>query len=332
MNCSMKKQKILNFLKALILPIAVYLLMRLCTGGRFGSAASMMLLLRQSVIPILIALGLGFALMMGMWDFSSGAVVYAAAILSTVLSQRTGMGAIGMLIFAILISVLMTTITGLAYRLLKVPVIVVTCGMAMIYEGLPKLLGVPKAGIGLNEGYLFQAPWCFILLIIMCVAFYVLFYMLPFGHNIMAICGDQKTARNAGINIEKTKFLSFVVSGFFLGVAAALQMSNSFTLFAVTNFGSVATIFSAMMGIFVGMFLMRYCNFLFGIIIGTLTMQMLIFGLVSMGLNSTVRDIVQGVFLLAVLAFSSNQGKIDALRQKRRVIKLANEQYQTQHS
>ena len=86
MNCSMKKQKILNFLRALILPIAVYLLMRLCTGGRFGNATSMMLLLRQSVIPILIALGLGFALMMGMWDFSSGAVVYAAAILSTVLS------------------------------------------------------------------------------------------------------------------------------------------------------------------------------------------------------------------------------------------------------
>ena len=323
----MKKQKILNFLKALILPIAVYLLMRLCTGGRFGNATSMMLLLRQSIIPILIALGLGFSLMMGMWDFSSGAVIYAAAIIATTLAQRTSMGAIGILIFAVPISVAMTTITGFVYRYLKVPVIVATCGMAMLYEGLPKLLGLSQASIGLSDGWLFQAPWCFILLAVMSIVFYVLFNLIPFGHNIMAISGDQRVARNTGINIEKTKLLSFIVSGLFLGVAATLQISNSFTIYAVTNFSSVALIFSAMMGIFVGMFLMRYCNFLFGIIIGTLTMQMLIFGLVSMGLNSTVRDIIQGVFLLAVLAFSSNQSKFEEARRKRRVIKQANEQY-----
>lgn len=93
------------------------------------------------------------------------------------------------------------------------------------------------------------------------------------------------------------------------------------------TFGSVNLIFDAMMGVFIAFFLEKYCNFSIGIIIGALSMNILTSGLVALGLDTTTRDITQGLFLLVLLIFSSNQGVIDAIRNKKRLACAADEKY-----
>mgnify|MGYP000021939509 CR=1 FL=1 len=50
--------KILVFFKALILPVAVYIMFTAISGGAFGSARGMLTIARQSVLSALVAWGM----------------------------------------------------------------------------------------------------------------------------------------------------------------------------------------------------------------------------------------------------------------------------------
>lgn len=323
-----KKTIVQNILKTLIIPVAIYLIMFICSGGRFGGSASMLLMLRQSAIPLLIAMAIGFNMMMGMWDFSAGAVVYAGVLIGCKLAEITGTGVAGMAMFCILVAIGLSTLTGLLYRLIKIPIVVLTIGTTILYEGLPKIFGITNIKIASSDTILAMAPWCFIILIAGGITFHIMYYKTSFGNNVMAIGSDQQIARNAGINVEKTKFLSFVWSGVLLGIASVLYISNVTSLVPVSGFASSTLVFDAMMGCFIAFFLMRYCNFTIGIVVGIISMQMLMFGLLSMGLGSTMRIVVQGIFLLVLLIFSSNQSRIEDSRNRKRLMVEANRKYQ----
>ena len=84
-----------NAVKALIMPVAVYLIFTAVTVGRFGSWAVIVTVLRTTVVPMLIAMAMSMPMIMGMWDFSAGAVVYAAAILGANVAAVTKTGVLG---------------------------------------------------------------------------------------------------------------------------------------------------------------------------------------------------------------------------------------------
>lgn len=316
-----------NILKTIILPITIYLVLLISTGGRFGQSASMMLVLRQSVIPIMIAFAVGFNMTMGMWDLSAGAVVYAAAILGTHAANLTQTGVVGMVIFCMAIAIGLSVLTGMLYKFMKVPSIVLTVGVTMLYEALPRLFKISMVKIPISNSILSQLPWCFIILAGAFILFYILFNFTAFGHNVRAIGANQKIARNSGVNIDKTKLISFVLSGVFIGITSVIYMSNMTAIKPTTAFGSSGLIFDSMMGIFIAFFLEKYSNFTVGIVIGAFSMQILTSGLVALGLGTTTRDITQGLFLLVLLIFSSNQGVFDAIRNRKQLARIANEKY-----
>ena len=332
MNATTVKSNAGRVLKVVILPLAIYLVMLISTGGRFGMGNSMTLVLRQSVIPILIALAIGCNMTIGMWDFSAGGVVMTAAFLGGYFAKETGAGIVGMLVICMAVAIGLTMLTGLLYNLMKVPSLVLTVGLVMVYEAIPRLLSLTRVQINIKDGVLSQSPWCFIILIGMFVLFYIVFNYTTFGFNVKAIGANQAIANSAGVNLSKTKFIAFTFGGVFLGVAATLYMSNMTTLVPPTAFGSVGLIFDAMMGIFVAFFLQRYCNFAIGIVIGTIAMQMLNSGLVALGLETTMRDITSGLFLLVLLIVSSNQGRIEDIRTRKQLARKANEQYKILHT
>ena len=317
------KKKVTNVVKSLLLPVIVYIVLTISTGGRFGKPAAMLLVLRQSVVPLLLAMACAFVMPLGMWDFSAGAVMMTSAILCGAVSIKTGMGIPAMVVTGILTGLVLSMVTGLLYNVMKVPSMVLTVGLAMVYEAIPRLFSADFIQIKIRDNTLARVPWCFVVLAVFFAIFYVVTNRTAYGKNVRAIGANQVIANNAGVDLQKTKFISFALSGLFCGVAGVLFMSNSITLQAPVAFGSVGQIFDAMMGIFIAFFLERYCNFAFGIVIGTLSMKMLTSGLIALGLSTTVRDITTGAFLLVLLIFSSNQSLLDQIRNRRAVRKRA---------
>lgn len=327
------KNKVVDILnrawKSLLLPAIVFLAFTLILGEDFLNSRLLLTIARQTAMPILLAFSMALMMFMGMMNFAMGAVLYTAVILGAYVAQSLGGGIPLIFVFTVIFAIIFMAINGWLYNLLKVPCIVLSLGLALVIEALGRML-VPSgvAEIGGREGYLAQSPYCFVILLIGFIIFYVVFNYTTFGHNVRAIGESQQVATQAGINVARTKFIAFVLSGLFVGMASMLFLSSSVKIYAASNLASLSQIFDSMMGVFIAMFLARYCGFPLGLVIGVATMRMVSTGLVTAGMRTTMKSISTGVFLLAVLIFSVNQSRPAAYRQFKHNGEVADKEYQ----
>ena len=133
-------------------------------------------------------------------------------------------------------------------------------------------------------------------------------------HNLRAIGSNQAIANSVGLDSDKIKFAVFTIGGLFLGIGAFLYISNAGEQRNVSAMGSMTIMMDGFMGMFIAMFIAKYCDMSIAVVLGTFTMKMLSNGFVAMGLSSTVRDIIQGIFLLVLLVISANAGLFERMR------------------
>lgn len=309
MNVKVKRY-VVDILKTLALPVLVMALFAVLTGGRSLTTRMLLVTARQSVMPIIISMALMGNMKLGMWDFSAGGVVLSAAILGGNLMKMTNTGIPGLVVFCLLIGVAMATLTGYLNNKLRVPTLVVTIGLVLIYETIPRAIFPGGVTIRAKFTTLAASPYCFIILAIMFTGFYLMYNKTAYGHNIRALGGNHEIAKSAGLNAPRIIQTGFSISGIFLGIGAVIYVSTNGQLMTVTALGSVATIFEAMMGVFLAFFLSRFCNLAIALVVGTFTMTALTNGLVAMGLPATMRSITSGLFLLILLCISANQERI----------------------
>ena len=319
---------LLNFFKALIIPAIVYVVFLIITGGRFGSLATMTSVVRTASVPLLIAMGMSLNMSMGMWDFSVGSVVYASAILGANLTAYFGWGIPGLFLFALLIGIAMSAFTGFLYNKFRVPSLVLSLGLAIAYEAIPNMIAPNATGmIGILDGFMAQMPYCLVVIGFMAILLHLIYTYTTFGKRIMAIGANIGIANSAGINLDKTKFLSFVLGGVFFGLAGAMYMSMNVSVIAVMNFASVSLIFVFMLGVFIAGLLVKFVPYTLSVVIGVFTIRMLGSALVACGLSSQMRSVSTGFFLLVVLSISANQTLFTERKMRKESASLADKEY-----
>lgn len=288
----------------------------LCDFDRGRTATTKMLLttLRQSCAASIICYGLVLCMNLGMMNFSAGGMMLFAGIIGGNLAKLTGTGVYGLVFFCVAICTLTGVATGLLYNLMRVPCIVLSIGMMLVWEALPKWIFENGVSLKRNMTFLAKSPYCFWVLGITLVIFYIVFNKTAFGHNLRAIGSNQAIANSVGLDSDKIKLAAFTVSGFFLGIAAVLYFSNIGEQRNVSAMGSMTLMMDGFMGMFIAMFISKYCNMAFAVVFGNFAMKMLTNGFVAIGLSATVRDIVQGLFLLVLLVISANAGLFDKIK------------------
>lgn len=316
-------------LKTMIFPFVVCLFFGIATGGKVFTARSILVILRQSVMPAIIIMAMMPNLSLGLMDFSVGAVVTASAIIGGNMMNITGTGLPGLVFFALASAVLLTSLTGFLNNKLKVPILVVAMGLTLVYEALPSLLfpQISAAIIKVQYAVLAQSPYIFIVFGIAFAIYYILTNKTSYGHNIRALGGNSELAARAGLKVEQIKQLSFTFSGLFAGIAGAIYMCSNGQVNTPAAFGSMGTVMDAFLGLFLGMFLSRFCDGAVGIVIAVVTMTVLSNGMLNMGIDATYRDIVKSVVLFFLLAFSGNQPYFVAWRRDLKRAERANAAY-----
>lgn len=325
----MNKNKIarlsVDLLKTAFLPILVYVVFALLTNGRSASSRMMWNTVRQSVVPMLICWGLMMTMSMGMMNFSGGAVMLSAGIIGGNLAKMTGTGMWGLLLFCVVIGVLAGALTGFLYNKLRVPCMVLTIGLMLFFEALPRALysgGVRMTG---DVVQLSMAPNCYIIGAVMLVLFYVAYEVTAFGHNVRAIGANPVIASNVGLDADKIKFKAFLLSGLYFGVAAALYVSASGEVRNVTALGSMQIMMDGFMGMFLAMFMATFCKMGIAVAVSAFTMKMISNGFVALGMDATIRDLTNGLFLLILLATSANAGWLGRIKADKKFVQEANE-------
>ncbi|GAA0804394.1 ABC transporter permease [Faecalicatena orotica] len=306
-----KSIKIKNAVKVILLPVFVYLLFFICSGGKFGKPASLIMNLKQSLAPTLISFAMCCNMLCDRMDLSAGAVVMLSAMFGAKMVYLHGIGLVTFAVLVVGTGIVLGTVSGIMYRLLRVPAIVTALGVCMVYETLSNLASISwVTAIKGETTTLGRFPYCLIIFAVMFALFYIIFNYTKFGYNVRACASSQQIAKNGGVNTKRTAFLCYVISSVFLGVAALLKISIQGSIDTPMYMSSTNIIFNCMLGIYVGLALEQYCNLLIGIFIGNFVLNMLTTGLLSLGLSASLQDTASGIFLLVIMIFTYNNQRV----------------------
>jgi len=292
--------------------LALVLFFSILRGSVFLSIGNLSAILNQLAIPLLIAMGLTFVIMIGCIDLSiDGSVGMAGSLMSLlVLNTKNGnnLGLLG-LVLAVLASVLIGAIIGVIYVKLKIPSFMVSfsfmyicMGLAMLsYGGIPAtitdtfLVSVPKMNfIGIPI-----ITW--VAIAMFCVAYFIQEYT-AFGRYIYAVGTDENIPRMAGVDVNRVKILVFAFAGLCFGIAGVL---GGIRLGQGQMQIGTGTMFPAQAAVVVGgTALSGGKGGILNTLIGVLIITVLDDGLLLMSVNPYIKTGIQGLIILVAVALT----------------------------
>jgi ribose transport system ATP-binding protein len=203
------------------------------TNSFFRTGLNYSNLFGQSLPLIILSLGQLVVIIAGGIDISSGALLAASGVIG--LTVMTGMnmpplvGVLVMIVFGILIGFA----NGFLVQKAKVDPFVVTIGMMLVLEGIallvsPKPIGPsPKIFRVLFDGKLLGIPSALVLLIILLIICSFLLKYTTLGRSFFAIGENKLYSFNAGLNVKKITYLSYIFCSL-MSVFAAIYVLGRF--------------------------------------------------------------------------------------------------------
>ena len=235
-----------------LLVVASWLVFKIATPSNFGSPSNMLSYLEASLIAAVGAVGFYFVMVMGMFDFSIGANIVLSAIIGCKLATQFGLGYPGLILGCAATGALVGLLNGTFYVTLRIPSMIVTTGLALIYEAVANIIS-GKETLPTNMMAFGKMPGNLILAVVAFIIAYLILNYTKIGTYTYAIGSNEFVAKNMGINVNKYKVLAFVISGAFLGIMAVLTISYGSSMVAVTGMASMSRNFVPTMGCFFGM-------------------------------------------------------------------------------
>jgi ribose transport system permease protein len=294
----------------LIMLFVSWAVFKILTPGNFGSPKNLVSYFEASIIATVGAIGFYFVMVMGMFDFSIGANIMLSAIVGCVLATNFNLGYVGILIGSILCGAIVGVLNGVFYVKLRIPSMIVTTGLALIYESLANFIAGSQAptlpsdlrGFGMMPGNLILAAISF------AIAYIILNYT-KIGTYTYAIGSNEFVAKNMGINVNKYKVIAFILSGAFFGIEGILTIGYGSSMVAQTGMGSMSRNFIPTMGCFFGMAFRKYGIPLQAIVIGEFAINIIFYGFIALGAPTAIQDVITGLALLIVITLTSKTEK-----------------------
>ncbi|MGB4658758.1 MAG: hypothetical protein WBI07_06250 [Mobilitalea sp.] len=313
-----KAAKILkNVVMMIIIPLVTYLFFfALCKArgvSGFGVGTDFTVMLRNTVYTGLISLAVSYNLTSGRFDFSVGSTLLLSTILAGMITLQFNLGPIALLLLSLLFGAILGAIGGSIYILLHLPPMVVSLGVAMIYEAIGFIVskGNGVKLIGKKELLIWcQQPYIFIILIVIVAVLYVVLNKTKFGYDTNSLRSGQEIAVGVGVNEKKNTLICYVIAGVCLAGAGVINMSVLGTVTPQLGLGSASYIANAFLPMFIGNYLAKYFDRNAGVIMGALTQSIIFAGIGKLGVPSAWQSVITGFVVLAFFAYSFNSYKI----------------------
>ncbi len=164
----------------------------------------------------------------------------------------------------------------------------------------------------LGGGFLFGIPINMVCLIVIGLAMHLYLTRIRSGVHIMAVGSSRKAARHAGIDVKRSLFTAYVLSGMLASLAGILYAARQNSAGTDTGVGwEVNALAAAVLG---GISLSGGRGTISRALMGAAIIFLLINGLVQLGTHGSLTTATIGAILLAAVAFNvkfvKNKGKI----------------------
>lgn len=314
------KQNLMDNITKYISASAIVILLVLLTATQenFLGTYNLKNLLRDPAPLMLMAAGMGMVLLLGSIDLSMGAVCSVSNVLYLKLmmtySESFG-NPVVLSIICMAVCLLFGCLSGLALGFihvkLKVPSFIASLGFMSVWQSLSLLIseapvGIPKVlwpAVNWYKTTIFGVVGLpLVIALVLLTLVWVLTKFTPFGKAIYAIGGNERTARVAGIDVDKNKIIVFTLAGALASLAGIFLVANLRS--SSPTIGDPYTmqiVASCALG---GISMSGGKGSILGAILGVFTVALINNGMTYVGIDAYWQNVVFGAFVLGAIALT----------------------------
>lgn len=214
------------------------------------------------------------------------------------------------------VGVLLGAVNGWLVSVVGITPILATLGTMQVYNGLAVawtggsvLHGVPDAMTNLGQGTLLGIPWLFLVFLGVAGAVGLILNRSRLGYKARLQGANRTAAEFSGIRGRNVLMHTYLLSGLLGGVAGLTFISRNPT--ASADYGSTYVLLVIVICVLGGTNPKGGFATVLGVVLATLTLQVVFSGFNALRLSAFEYQIAQGVILIAVMVF-------DQIRWRRR--------------
>ncbi len=279
----------------------------------------------------ILALGMTFVIITGGIDLSVGSVVGLTGMLAggmiqegvTIGSKTLYFNVPAIIIIMLLFGCLVGLVNGLIITKLQVAPFITTLGTMYICRGLanlrsggatfPNLAGYEGLGntgfkvLGSNFANIPAGVFVFVILAIISA---ILLKKVPFGWYVLAVGGNEKSARLSGIKADKVKIIVYMISGFcaaWVGLINTAQLSAAHP--ASGDGWEMNAIAATVLG---GTSMAGGSGTIIGTIVGAFVIGVINDGMTMCGVSEFWQKVIRGVVIILAVVIDQTQRNLQA--------------------
>lgn len=294
--------------------VGVLLIAVVVANPTFGDPGSLIRFIGRTAPIAIAAVGQYFVIVSGEFDLSMAAVITAQVVMAGNLIGQDPSRILPVTIAMFALGAFIGLINGVATTILKVPSIIVTLGMMLALSGFVRYLtggaatgnpvdsfrqigrggitGVPVVGI---------IPYSALILVAIAIAAVALMRR-PFGRTLIAAGDNAAAAELSGARLWWLKTRAFMLSSLAATVSGILLVGYAGVHPSVGQGYEFAAITAVVIG---GVVLGGGRGWVLSAVAGAFAVELLLTLLTFLGVTSTWRPTIQGVIIIAAVAFAA---------------------------
>ena len=217
-----------------LLAMCVFLIVFATTRSTFLTQKNIFNILRQNASNLFLATGMTMVIILGGIDLSVGSVIALSGCVAAGCVVHLGMPEVFAFLIAIGIGALVGMANGLVICKTNIPPFIVTLasmnivkGIALVYTQGAPIRCMTDAFKFPGAGYVGPIPTPVILMLIIFVIAIVLVDRTHFGRHIYAVGGNQISAALMGLNVKKTKLLTYTLCSLLTSIGGICYCLNT---------------------------------------------------------------------------------------------------------
>ncbi|MBL5973765.1 MAG: ABC transporter permease [Candidatus Leucobacter sulfamidivorax] len=287
------------------------------TQPAFGTSANIQAILSSQSVILVLAMGMIVPLIAGNFDLSIGSIASLSSIVAAKLMVEQGVPVLLALALGLVCAMAIGAFNGYLVAYANLDALIATLGSSIVMTGIISWITNDLAVTGIPSGItrlaitpVLGVPILVLLALLAAAVVAYLTAQTPFGRRLTAIGSNRNAADLVGIGVRRLQLVSFVISGFFGGIAGIMLLAQQGSGSPAVN--PISLILPALAALFLGASAITPGQFnVLGTLIGLTLVSVLVSGLILAGANTWVQSIVTGGALILAVATST------ALRRRR---------------
>ncbi|HIU34748.1 MAG TPA: ABC transporter permease [Candidatus Pullichristensenella excrementigallinarum] len=287
--------------------LLVLVLIMACLKSTFLKPANLLLILKQSSLTGIMAVGMAMVIITGGIDLSVGSVLATCTMIASFCTTSSyswePMSVFMTFVICLFVGALFGLLNGFFISYLDFAPFIVTMSTLSIGRGIALVVTNGRSVFNLTEEFIAVAntSWLglsslvYYWLVVVILGVFIT-RKTVYGKWLYAIGGNQDATRLSGINVRLTKMIAYVISGMCAGLTGLLMCSRTTSGQPPVGDGDeLNAIASCVIG---GISMTGGSGSLIGTVVGVLILTVISNGFDVMGVPSNYQKIMKGIIIL----------------------------------